>query len=205
MKAGLLYLFSGIVIASLLFFMMAKMVASGFAEVSPKSPVFIMALPNRTEIEAEHKTRVREEMPQPKLAKELETTVPKSAPAKLSAGSMRLELSGTDLALSAGLSGPDLTLGLGEMARGLTPLVYIPPQYPMRAKRLGLEGYVELEFTIDLNGQVQDVEVRRANPQGVFETEAIRAVRRWKFKPQLENGKPVAKRAAQLIKFSLEG
>jgi len=105
-------------------------------------------------------------------------------------------------------SGPLLSaevIGLGDLAIGLVPLVYVAPEYPFGALRKKLEGFVELVFTITASGSVKDIEVQRAEPHGVFEQAARRAVSRWKFKPKMQNGKAAQQRALQVIHFTLDG
>ena len=71
-----------------------------------------------------------------------------------------------------------------------TPIVRIEPKYPMQAARDGKEGWVKLSFTIDEIGGVDDVEVIDADPKRVFDKEAKRALRKWKYKPKVVDGKP---------------
>jgi len=56
-----------------------------------------------------------------------------------------------------------------------------PPRYPPLAERRRIEGEVELEFTIAADGSVTDIEVIRAEPEGIFEREAIGALQRWRY------------------------
>ena len=79
----------------------------------------------------------------------------------------------------------------------------VEPQYPAGALRNGVEGEVEVEFTVRADGSVADVEVIRANPRGVFEQSAVRAVLRWQFTPKRENGVTVPVRTRQVIRFEL--
>ena len=86
------------------------------------------------------------------------------------------------------------SLGAGGGAdSGITPLVRIEPEYPPRAKQQGIEGWVELEFTISPVGTVQDAEVIRAKPSLVFDRAALRAIRKWKYNPKIDNGVAVAR------------
>jgi protein TonB len=48
-----------------------------------------------------------------------------------------------------------------------------------------------MSFTIDETGQPTDIEVLEAEPKRVFEREAIRALRNWKYQPKLVDGKAV--------------
>ncbi len=93
---------------------------------------------------------------------------------------------------------------LQEIATNVMPTTRVEPVYPPRALRAGIEGSVTVEFTIDTSGAVKDIEVVNADPPGVFEQAVMQAIRRWKFAPEMVDGKPVEKRARQDIKFSLK-
>lgn len=101
---------------------------------------------------------------------------------------------------------------LGAFAAGdqagegdVIPLVRIQPQYPRRAAIAKIEGYVTIEFTITETGTVTDPNVIDAKPPRVFDREAIRAILKWKFKPRVVDGTPVARRATQTLDFKLAG
>lgn len=72
-----------------------------------------------------------------------------------------------------------------------TPIVRINPKYPPQAARDGIQGWVKLSFTIDTLGGVKDVEVIDAEPKRVFDREARRALRKWKYKPKFVDGQAV--------------
>lgn len=96
------------------------------------------------------------------------------------------------------------SLGAGGGDRGVVPLVRVDPDYPPRARQRGIEGYVDVEFTITPVGTVQDPVVIAANPSFVFDRAALRAVRKWKYDPKIENGVPVARPGVQVrIRFEL--
>jgi protein TonB len=75
--------------------------------------------------------------------------------------------------------------------------------YPRRAAIAKIEGYVTVEFTITETGSVADPSVVDAKPPRVFDREAIRAILKWKFKPRIVDGQPVARRATQTLDFKL--
>jgi TonB family protein len=87
-------------------------------------------------------------------------------------------------------------------AAALKKIKMTAPQYPESARKRGIEGWVELAFTVQPNGSVDDVEVRNASPADVFDDAAMRAVRQWKFEPVVRNGEKVQQRAMIRLKFA---
>jgi len=71
------------------------------------------------------------------------------------------------------------------------PLFRMQPEYPDRAASRGIEGYVIMEFTVTETGSVTNIKVVEANPPGIFDRAATRAMERWKYKPKIVDGKPV--------------
>jgi TonB family protein len=64
------------------------------------------------------------------------------------------------------------------------------PQYTTMAWEAGVKGKVILRLLIDDEGTLEDVEVIEGQPYGLND-QAVKAVRRWRFKPALRHGKPV--------------
>jgi protein TonB len=55
------------------------------------------------------------------------------------------------------------------------------PEYPASALRRGIEGQVVIDVATDATGAVSDASVLQSEPVGVFDTAALRAVRRWRY------------------------
>lgn len=72
------------------------------------------------------------------------------------------------------------------------PIVRVSPIYPRRALTRGIEGYVLVEFVVTETGSVRDPVVLFADPPGFFERAAVTAVLKFKYKPKVAGGKPVA-------------
>jgi protein TonB len=70
------------------------------------------------------------------------------------------------------------------------PIVRVAPVYPARALSRGLEGYVDLSFTVTTTGTVRDPVVLFST-SSLFERAAIRAVLKFKYKPRVVDGVPV--------------
>jgi protein TonB len=68
----------------------------------------------------------------------------------------------------------------------------------------GIEGWVLLEFAISPLGQAIEPSVIDADPKGTFDRAAINAVKRWKYRPMVENGKAAVRPGVrQLISFQI--
>ncbi len=77
------------------------------------------------------------------------------------------------------------------------------PVYPREAQRRGVEGWVDVEFTIAADGSTQEFKVLEAAPPGVFEQAALDSVQTWRFAPVIKNGKPSPQRAVLRMRFAL--
>ena len=100
------------------------------------------------------------------------------------------------------LSGPD---GMNIAEGDYLPIVRVAPVYPARALSRGLEGYVDLEFTVTPTGTVENPIVSYST-SSLFERAAIRAVLKFKYKPRVVDGQPVAVQGVKTrITFKIEG
>ena len=70
------------------------------------------------------------------------------------------------------------------------PIVRVAPVYPARALSRGLEGYVDLSFTVTAAGTVRDP-IILFSTSSLFERAASRAVLKFKYKPRVVDGIPV--------------
>lgn len=79
----------------------------------------------------------------------------------------------------------------------------VPPAYPREAQRAGIEGWVQIEFTIAPDGSTRDLRILDSEPAQVFDKAALDSVSRWRFEPIRRNGERVAQRAAVQVRFVL--
>lgn len=72
------------------------------------------------------------------------------------------------------------------------PIIKVQPIYPRRALARGIEGFVLLEFVVTETGSVRDPVVIDADPPSIFNRAATQAALKFKYKPKMVDGKPVA-------------
>ncbi len=70
------------------------------------------------------------------------------------------------------------------------PIVRVAPVYPTRALSRGIEGYVDMSFTVTITGTVKDPIVVDST-SSMFNRAATRAVLKFKYKPRVVDGVPV--------------
>lgn len=126
----------------------------------------------------------------------------------------RMSLSKADAAqtsavqmLTPTITSADIKLNIsgGGSDRDIMPLVRVNPEYPRRALQRGIEGWVQLQFTISAAGTTKDIKIVDAEPNNVFDDAALQAVARWRYNPRVENGVAVERVGVRiLLRFKLD-
>jgi TonB family protein len=75
------------------------------------------------------------------------------------------------------------------------------PDYPPIAKQLRVAGKVQVDVTIDADGNVENVKVVAGN--AMLTQSVIAAVKKWKFTPFLQDGNPTKAVAALEFDFKM--
>ena len=78
----------------------------------------------------------------------------------------------------------------------------VDPEYSEEARKAKHQGTVELYVEVEPDGKAHKILVRRSLGLGLDE-KAIEAVRQWRFKPALKDGKPVTVGALVTVHFRL--
>jgi len=192
----------GAVITFGLFFIMATLISSSQKppEESPPAPIIDIVM---NEPDSALQTRTRVPPPPPPPPQQPPKVQPAEPDAAEPDGDMSFNMPGVDLGgASIDIGGPGSLQRDGEA----TPIVRIEPRYPIQAARDGKEGWVRLSFTINEVGGVENVEVIEAEPRRIFDREAKRALRKWKYKPKIVDGKPVKQTGMKVqLDFKMEG
>ncbi len=117
---------------------------------------------------------------------------------------LRIEVPTTSVSMAALRGGGVGLIGAGVSShQTLTrdgdylPLVRAKPLYPIEAHERGVEGWVDVAFTVLASGRVADPRVLGADPPGVFNRAALDAVKHWRYRPTVKNGVAVAARGVR--------
>ncbi len=78
----------------------------------------------------------------------------------------------------------------------------VKPNYPKEAKEKQIEGSVALDVLVDDKGFVRQVSILQG-PE-IFRNGALEAMKKFRFRPALVDGKSVAVRIRYILKFELE-
>ena len=197
----------GVLVALLLFLVMNILISGrhGWHGAVPAGQIVDLIRVQEEEV-VQTKRRVRPKKPPPPKEPPPPPKLKPSDEARPERDPLRIALPRIDVSGAAG-GGPFLgTWEPGDVAPEgeLEPIVRINPQYPRQALMDGTEGYVKFEVLIGTDGRVLDVRVTEAEPGRIFVRDALRAVRRWVFKPRVVDGVPVERWARTSIVFELE-
>jgi protein TonB len=77
----------------------------------------------------------------------------------------------------------------------------VRPNYPDEARSAGIQGTVNLRAIVSKTGDVTDLQVVSGPPE--LAEAAMKAVRKWKYKPFLLEGGPVEVETTVQVNFAL--
>lgn len=85
---------------------------------------------------------------------------------------------------------PPIAAGIGATGQ-MIPFIKVPPQYPQSALAKGVEGYVDVMFDVTELGTTDNIRVIGFQPSSVFNRSVLKAIKNWKYKPNVVDGVPV--------------
>ena len=190
-----------------LFWLLRTLISASGAFDEIQAPPKIEFVRLRKDTELEEKKRIKPEIEKPEPPPKAETV----NTAKMSV------IPGADMAALApsvdysGVGGGLGGLGVAELSvsagadRDAVPQVRIQPDYPIQARQKGIEGWVDVKFTVGADGSVRNPVVVNAQPKKIFDRAAIQAVKGWKYNPKIEDGRAVERKGLKVrIRFQLE-
>ena len=97
------------------------------------------------------------------------------------------------------------TTGKLQTFTNIKPTLRIPPTYPRRALRAGIEAAIKVKLTIGKDGKVKDYNIIKSEHSDLFSKAISKVISRWKFPPKTnENGQTIEWNTIQNIKFTLQ-
>jgi protein TonB len=90
-----------------------------------------------------------------------------------------------------------------DLDRAPEVLARVTPDYPYQARERGIEGYVAVKVLVGKDGEVRQVNILKAKPQGVFDQAVRKAMSGWRFQPGEVGGEPVTAWITTTLHFRL--
>ena len=129
-----------------------------------------------------------------------------NVPAKSNAIHLDVNSGATSSASSASASAPSAPVNAGDRVQ-LSPQttqsvsISVPPDYPLLARQMKVQGAVSLRALISRDGTIQQLQI--LSGPSILATAAREAVKQWHFKPYLQNGQPVETQAHITVNFTI--
>ena len=79
----------------------------------------------------------------------------------------------------------------------------VQPDYPIAAKRIRVQGAVEIVALISREGMIEHLQVVSGHPMLI--RAALDAVKQWRYRPYVLNGDPIEVETRITVNFSLAG
>jgi TonB family protein len=127
-------------------------------------------------------------------------------PAKSNAIHLDVDSGATSASSSAPASAANAPANAGNRVQ-LSPQteqsvsVSVPPDYPLLARQMKVQGAVSLQALISRDGTIQELQI--LSGPTILAAAAREAVKQWHFKPYLQNGQPVETQARITVNFTI--
>lgn len=160
--------------------------ASNIKESSKTRPLVYLREKNDTNIERKKRVKPKEPLKKPpvKKIKIVKTNLTPKVNQNVKIKPFKAIAKNIDISAISSLSGAQVEMGGGLLdANSLRALKKVNPKYPRRAKMKKQGGSVQLAFDINKEGLVSNVKILDSKPKGVFDKSSLRAIKKWKFKP----------------------
>jgi TonB family protein len=129
-----------------------------------------------------------------------------NVPAMSNAIHVDVDSGATSLVSSAPAAAPSAPVNAGDRVQ-LSPLtaqsvtVSVPPDYPLLARQMKVQGAVNLQALISREGTIQELQI--LSGPAILAAAAREAVKQWHFKPYMLNGQAVETQARITVNFTI--
>ncbi|MBT8068789.1 MAG: energy transducer TonB [Gammaproteobacteria bacterium] len=175
----------GVIVTLSLLFIMQLLIATGQkALTEPRERLQLDFVRVKRNEQLNTQELVPEKPPKPP---EVPPEAPPQSVDNIDPSAPKINVPAPEVSANTDIGGPG---GMNIAEGDYLPIVRVAPVYPARALSRGLEGYVDMSFTVTTTGTVRDPIVVFST-SSLFERAAIRAVLKFKYKPRVVDGVPV--------------
>jgi protein TonB len=146
----------------------------------------------------------KREIPKPKPKPEMDFTPELARPSLRGPAPMDVSVQIDPSFFAGGPQRGEFIFNSGDLDQPPSYVFQDDPIYPYKARQRNITGSVKVKFLVRADGTVGEILVLDAEPKGLFETEALKAIRRWKFNPGVIDGQAVPSWVVTNIYFNLE-
>lgn len=188
----------GILVTVALFYLMQALIAGGRSAMTKNESIRLVDFVRvKQQMQAQTKEMHPKKPPPPEKA-----PPPAQPKFNVAVNKAAYSMRAPDLKVDAGIKGNGFGISDGEYL----PIVKVQPMYPQRALSRGLSGWVIVQFTVTSQGTVKNPTVVsncawikgprsegecHDNPNSIFDSAAVRAALKFKYKPRVIDGQPV--------------
>ncbi|MCK9996935.1 MAG: energy transducer TonB [Candidatus Krumholzibacteria bacterium] len=146
---------------------------------------------------------VQREIPKPKPKPEMDFTPELARPSLRGPAPLDVSVQIDPSFFAGGPARGEFVFNSGDLDQPPRKVVQSAPVYPYKARQRNLEGYVKVKLLVRADGTVGEVSVIDAEPKGLFDSAALKAVPQWRFQPGVIDGQSVPSWVVTTIRFTL--
>lgn len=145
-------------------------------------------------------------LPEPVIPQPVAPAAGAGDPKGSTAGNLAGDLAGKLRGTPGGIIFPDGRLHVDRDDKlPMEPIAQEYPHYPREAQKQGLEDQVVVRYVIGTDGRVKELEIIDHAKEKMFDDAALDAIRRWRFRPMVKDGKRVEVVHELAVNFQLVG
>ena len=145
----------------------------------------------------------KREIPRPKPKPKMDFTPELSRPSLRGPVPLDIQVQIDPSLFAGGPEHGEFVFNSGDLDQPPRKVVQNTPVYPYKARQRNIEGFVKVKMLVRTDGTVGEVSVLDAQPKGLFDSAALKAVPQWRFQPGVIDGQAVPSWVVTTIRFTL--